>query len=80
MPKSGNPISVAGQGPQGIFNNSGRMRSREGERVLDAASQTLPTTVIAGLDPAIHAISFRRTRRLPTGNGVDARVKPGHDG
>jgi hypothetical protein len=31
--------------------------------------------VIAGLDPAIHS-NGRHPRR---GNGMDARVKPGHD-
>jgi hypothetical protein len=34
-----------------------------------------PTFVMAGLDPAIHAPSNGRRRQ-----GVDARVKPGHDG
>jgi len=54
--------------------------SRERRSAFDAGSESQPDTVIAGLDPAIHAVSFPRTRYLPTGNGVDARVKPGHDG
>ena len=40
--------------------------------------RTTPSTVMAGLDPAIHG--FVCVRSFSLREGVDARVKPGHDG
>jgi hypothetical protein len=44
-------------------------------------SHTANSAVIAGLDPAIHAATVPFTQAcLRHGNGMDARIKSGHDG
>jgi len=40
--------------------------------------RSTPSVVMAGLDPAIHG--FVCVRSFTLREGVDARVKPGHDG
>src|SRR5262245_57821716 len=37
---------------------------------------SIPDVVIAGLDPAIHSVT---AGRVSSGDGVDARIKSGHD-
>jgi len=42
-------------------------------------SRTTPSSVIAGLDPAIH-LSAHCASGVVSRGAMDARVKPGHDG